>query len=171
VSGVIVTQTIVTGPTAPASPQSSKKTNTGAIVGGVVGGLAVLCAIAGAVIFTLWRRRKQQQQEEGEDQSGVRRNISTMSKSGLLGPEKRPQYPPAIVTNNSGRGSRILDNDSISPISASDRRSSRLVFDQRLNPSAIMILDNPSRESFISMDDSRDYGRTLNVCAALLLML
>jgi hypothetical protein len=59
----------------------------------------------------------------------------------------------------------MQDTDSISPMeSGSDRRSSRpYIFDQRLNPSAIMTLDNASRGSVASLDDSRDYGRTLNV--------
>jgi cell wall integrity and stress response component len=156
----------VTTPTSvPAAIGDQKKgTNTGAIVGGVVGGLAILGAIVGGVIFLLFRRRHQHKEEE-EDRSGMQRNTSTMSRSGLLGGgEKALQRPPKIATTFSSRNSRNLDNDSISPISGSDRRNSRLVFDQRLNPSALMVLDNPSRESFVSMDDSRDYGRTLNVC-------
>jgi hypothetical protein len=167
-SGVIVTKTVVTTPTSvPAVASNQKKgTNTGAIVGGVVGGLAVLGAVIGAVVFLLFRRRRQQKEGE-EDRSGMQRNTSTMSRSGLLGRgEKAPQQPPKIATTFNSRHSRHLDNESISPISGSDRRSSRLVFDQRLNPNALMVLDNPSRDSFVSMDDSRDYGRTLNVCIA-----
>ncbi|KAF2794363.1 hypothetical protein K505DRAFT_27793 [Melanomma pulvis-pyrius CBS 109.77] len=164
-SGVVITQTVVTTPTSVPTQtnqgQSKKSTNVGAIVGGVIGGLALLGAIVGALIFFFFRRRRQQ---EDEDESGVRRNTSTMSKSGLIGGgEKAPRYPPRIATNFNSRNSRALDNESISPVSGSDRRSSRLVFDQRLNPSAIMVLDNASRGSFASLDDSHDYGRTLNV--------
>ncbi|KAF2714721.1 hypothetical protein K504DRAFT_8649 [Pleomassaria siparia CBS 279.74] len=165
VSGNIITQTITSFPTSTSGVGvgHQAKSNVGAIVGGVVGGLTILAAVGGAVLFLLFRRRRQKQ-SDGDD-SGVQRNTSTMSKSGLLGSsvEKRPQYPAKIATNLNSRSSRVLDNESNSPASGSDRRNSRLMFDQRLNPTAIMILDNPSRESFASMDDSRDYGRTLNV--------
>jgi cell wall integrity and stress response component len=135
----------------------------GAIVGGVLGGIAFLAAIVGAVLFVLWRRRRQR--EEAEDgQFGVQRKTSTISKSGLLRTaEKPPQFPPTIVTSLK-RNSRMTNGDSISPTSGSERRNSRpYLFDQRLNPSAIMTMENASRGSFVSMDDSRDYGRTLNV--------
>lgn len=167
VSGVIVTQTVINSPTnAPALTETRKGgTNVGAIVGGVVGGLAVLGAIIGGVLFFLYRRRRQQNSEEdGDGQSGVHRNVSTMSKAGLLRTEKAPQHPPPITTSFNRRTSRHIDAESVSPISGSDRRNSRpYIFDQRLNPSAIMAMDNGSRGSFGSLDDSRDYGRELNV--------
>lgn len=134
----------------------------GAIVGGVLGGIALIGLIVGAIFFFLWRQRKQQ--PDDGDQSGVQRNTSTMSKSGLLRTEQVQQYPPKIATNFNRNSRMMHDGDSISPVSGSDRRSSRpYIFDQRLNPSAIMTFDNTSRGSFASMDDSRDYGRTLNV--------
>ena len=170
VSGNPVTKTVVYTPTTiPSETQNQnqkKSSSTGAIVGGVVGGIGLIAAIIGGVFFVLWRRRRQQQGEGdgGTTQSGVQRNTSTMSKAGLLGPsEKVSQYPPKITTNLY-RNSRMMDSESISPVSGSDRRHSRpYIFDQRLNPSAIMNLDNTSRGSFVSMDDARDYGRTLNV--------
>lgn len=138
----------------------------GAIAGGVVGGLVGLLAIVGGVFFFLWRRRRQQNDETEDGQRGVHRNVSTMSKSGLLRTEKPAQHPPPIATSFNKRNSRNMmqDADSVSPISGSDRRNSRpYLFDQRLNPSAIMTFDNTSQGSIVSMDDSRDYGRTLNV--------
>ncbi|KAF2477470.1 uncharacterized protein BDR25DRAFT_1236 [Lindgomyces ingoldianus] len=158
VSGVVVTQTVVSSAgAAPALTDHQKKgTPIGAIVGGVIGGLVFL-VLLGLLAFFLMRRRKLQQ--DG-GQSGVQRNTSTMSRSGLLAGEKLP----AIHTNVK-RNSRFgVDNDSISPISGSDRRNSRpYIYDQRLNPSAMMTLDNVSRASVVSLDDGRDYGRTLNV--------
>ena len=90
-----------------------------------------------------------------------------MSKAGLLGnnAEKDIQYPPQIMTNFSTQGSRH-DGDSISPITASDRRYSQpLMIDSRLDPRAVLTFHGASvsRDSLASIDDSRDYGRQLNV--------
>jgi cell wall integrity and stress response component len=169
-NGNVITQTLLVTPSATPQPEltGKAKSNTGAIVGGVVGGLGALAAVVAGVLFLLWRRRKQQRERDGEggepDASGVQRYASTMSKSGLLRGEKRPEYPPPIATSFNRRHSRGLDQESISPISASDRRNSSFrIADQRLNPSTIFVFDNTSRASVGSLDDSRDYHRTLNV--------
>lgn len=171
-SGVVVTRTLVVSPSSvPATTGGNGgSNNTGAIVGGVVGGVLGLLAIIGAVFFALWRRRKQrQEQQEGivGGSSGITRNTSTMSKAGLLGNhnEKDIQYPPRIMTNFSTQGSRH-DGDSISPMTGSDRRYSQpVIIDSRLDPRAVLTFHgaNVSRESLGSIDDSRDYGRQLNV--------
>lgn len=175
-SGNVITQTLLITPTA--TPQTEvtgkSKSNTGAIVGGVVGGVGALAAILAGVFFLLRRRRNQQREghngESGDqDESGVHRYASTMSKSGLLRGEKQPERPPPIATSFNRRHSRTLDQESISPISASDRRnSSYRIADQRLNPSTIFVFENTSRASVGSLDDSRDYHRTLNVRIGLL---
>jgi cell wall integrity and stress response component len=133
-------------------------------VGGVVGGVAGVLALAGGIVFALWRRRQKQRQEE-DPQTGVQRNTSTLSRSGLLRTEKEPQYPPPIMTNMNRRHSQNLDQHSISPVSGgSGRRNSRHLVDQRLNPStAFLQFDNGSNLSIGSVDDSRDYHRPLNV--------
>jgi cell wall integrity and stress response component len=128
-----------------------------------VGGVAGVLALVGGIVFALWSRRRRQRQEE-DGQTGVQRNTSTMSRSGLLRTEKEPQRPPPLVTSFNRRQSRNLDQDSISPISGSDRRNSRHLVDQRLNPSTIFVFDNASNVSVGSVDDSRDYHRPLNVC-------
>ncbi|KAL1606480.1 hypothetical protein SLS60_003884 [Paraconiothyrium brasiliense] len=169
--GAVRTETVVITPSATAQPEltGKAKTNTGAIVGGVVGGVGALAALVAGVLFLLWRRRKQQRDGQGgeageQNEAGVHRYASTMSKAGLLRGEKEPQYPPPIATNFNRRHSRTLDQDSISPISASDRRNSSFrIADQRLNPSTIFVFENTSRASLGSLDDSRDYHRTLNV--------
>jgi hypothetical protein len=93
-----------------------------------------------------------------------------MSKAGLLGGRTvvtDPHYPPPIATNFSNGGSRH-DNESISPISGSQRRYSQpMMIDSRLNPETVLMYHptygNTSRESLGSIDDSRDFGRQLNV--------
>jgi hypothetical protein len=132
-----------------------------------LGGVAFLAALVGGIIFLLYKRRQREKKTSGDvDEFGVQRHTSTMSKHGLLRTEKGPAHPsPTMIATNIRRSSRMMDGESVSPGSGhSDRRNSRpYIFDQRLNPSAIMIHENVSRGSFVSMDDSRDYGRTLNV--------
>jgi cell wall integrity and stress response component len=137
----------------------------------VAGGVIGFFAIAGGLLFFLWRRRKQQRQTqengEGSTSGGITRNTSTMSKAGLLGgaTEMEHQYPARIATNFSSQNSRYgADQDSISPIS-NRRNSQPLMIDSRLNPNAVMTFAgaNLSRDSVASLDDSRDYGRQLNV--------
>ncbi|KAJ4315611.1 hypothetical protein N0V94_005866 [Neodidymelliopsis sp. IMI 364377] len=171
-SGAVVTRTVVYQPTQGSStfePTNKGSNNTGAIVGGVVGGVAAIAAIVGGILFFLWRRRKQQRAAE-EHQTSITRNTSTMSKAGLLGGRAvatDPHYPPPIATNVSASGSRH-DGESISPISGSQRRYSQpMMIDSRLNPETVLMyhptFGNHSRESLGSIDDSRDYGRQLNV--------
>lgn len=171
-SGAVVTRTIIYQPSgAAAQPDTSKtsSSNTGAIVGGVVGGVVAIAAVAGGILFLLWRRKKQQRAEQ-DQQAGITRNTSTMSKAGLLGGRSfatDPQYPPPIATTISHAGSRH-DNESISPISGSQRRYSQpLIIDSRLNPETVLMyhptFGNRSRDSLGSIDDSRDFGRQLNV--------
>ncbi|KAH6625661.1 hypothetical protein C7974DRAFT_377149 [Boeremia exigua] len=171
-SGAIVTRTVIYRPTEAASQSETSKSssnNTGAIVGGVVGGVAAIAAIVGGILFVLWRRKKQQRADQ-EQQAGITRNTSTMSKAGLLGGRSvatDPQRPPPIATNFSNAGSRH-ETESISPISGSQRRYSQpMMIDSRLNPETVLMyhptFGNSSRESLGSIDDSRDYGRQLNV--------
>lgn len=180
-SGAVITRTVVQTPSsnpsassAPARTDKDDGPNVGAIAGGVVGGVVGLLAIIGLVGFVLWRRRKQQRQAQDEGQmgsggssGGITRNTSTMSKAGLLGgaTEVDHQYPPRIATNYSTQNSRYgTDHESISPIS-NRRNSQPLMIDSRLNPNAVITFAgaNASRESVASLDDSRDYGRQLNV--------
>jgi cell wall integrity and stress response component len=177
--GAIVTRTVIYTPSQSPSAssiavetgKSEGGSNVGAIAGGVAGGVVGLLAIAGGLIFFLWRRRKQQREalenSNGGGSGGITRNTSTMSKAGLLGgaTEMEHQYPARIATNYSTRNSRYGgDQDSTSP--TSNRRNSQpLMIDSRLNPNAVMTFAgaNLSRDSIASLDDSRDYGRQLNV--------
>jgi cell wall integrity and stress response component len=167
-SGVVVTRTVVVTPTSSshAIGKSEKKSNVGAIAGGVAGGIIALLAIVGGILFVLFRRRKQRaEQHDGEGGStGITRNVSTMSRAGLLG-GRSEKTPPPLVTNFGSQRSRH-DDESITPITPSTRRYSQpILVDSRLNPNAVLTFHgaNASRESLASIDDSRDYGRQLNV--------
>ncbi|RMZ20094.1 hypothetical protein D0859_15906 [Hortaea werneckii] len=184
-SGARVTETVTTTPMvtpgadAQADSQSVQKgLSDGAIAGAVVGSLLGIAAIVlGA--FLLWRRKKKDNAATGgENPSGmskVKRNVSILSKTGLLSrvAEKEYDEPPYNTTaNNSVRHSMMFgaggSGDGISPVSPlgsshdSQRRHSRpMVYDQRLNPSALFANhDNGSR---ISIQDNNDYSRPLGV--------
>lgn len=170
-SGRIITRTLLVAPTSAESTIGSsqqKSSNVGAIAGGVAGGIVGLLAIVGGLLFLLWRRRKQRAlQENGQDggsSGGITRNVSTMSRAGLLG-GRGEKTPPPLVTNFGSQRSRH-DDESITPMTSSTRRFSQpILVDSRLNPQAVLTFHgaNASRESFGSIDDSRDYGRQLNV--------
>lgn len=55
-----------THPTSPATTSSKSKTSTGAIVGGVIGGLAALALIAALLIY-YFRKRRRNYAEEKQD--------------------------------------------------------------------------------------------------------
>lgn len=166
ISGAVVTQIVTTMPTSPTQMQETPKKGSsgGAIAGTVVGSLAGISLI-GALLFWLLfyrhRRNKGAEDSEATPKAAPRRNTSTLSRTGLLKSEKDP-YPP-VVTSVKRNSSNALDNaESISPIS--ERRNSRpLFYDQRLNPTALMEMDNGSHASIITIEDNRDYTRTLNV--------
>lgn len=177
--GSVVTKTIVVTP--PANPTSStapvrigdedSSPNVGAIAGGVAGGVLGLVAIIGGICFWLYRRRKQRREVDedgnGGGSAGITRNTSTMSKAGLLGrsTEMEQPYRPQLTTTFGTQNSRYgADNQSVSPIS-NRRNSQPLVIDSRMNPQAMIEYAgaNASRESIGTIDDSRDYGRRLDV--------
>ncbi|EMD92761.1 hypothetical protein COCC4DRAFT_139371 [Bipolaris maydis ATCC 48331] len=166
-SGNVVTRTVVITPSAPASApannDSKDSPNVGAIAGGVAGGIVGLLAIIGIVFFVLWKRRRQQREEQ-EGGGGIQRNVSTMSRAGLLG--GRAEKPPTPLTTTFSSQRSRSNEESITPITPSTRRLSQpILVDSRLNPAAVLTFHgaNLSRESLGSIDDSRDYGRQLNV--------
>jgi hypothetical protein len=127
-SGRIVTRTVVFTPTAAATENgnSENKSNVGAIAGGVAGGVVALLAIVGGILFVLWRKRRQQdQQNDGHENGsgGISRNVSTMSRSGLLG-GRGEKSPTQLVTNFGSQRSRH-DDESITPITPTARRLSQ----------------------------------------------
>jgi len=178
VGGSVVTQTITTTPTPGTSnamlgKEKSRPIAAGYIVAAVIASIAGITLLCIAV-FWIWRRRKIPADNEkyaggGGSGSGsgsgtrspadLNRNTSVHSKLGLLD----SAYPPTLTTRFSTHN-LDFSTDSSSPGSMGARRKSNpLDFDQRLNPSLLMVHDNGSRNSIRTLEDHRDYGRMLKV--------
>lgn len=174
----------------PATLERNSRLSPGATAGIVVGSLVGAAAlILGA--FFLWRRRKSGDDESGVGSTrshiSPKRKGSVLSRTGLLG-GARPQsmaetnyddpFNDSVTHSNSvrhsmmfGAGAATDGVQAAGPLasgsrdgdgSGSERRPSRpLVYDQRLNPSALFAnFDNGSR---VSMQDGADYSRPLGV--------
>lgn len=189
-----VTSTPIVNPNADAQQTVRKGVSSGALAGAVIGAVVgVVLLLLGA--FFLWRRRRSNSPDPEIPKSPRRspkrmeRNTSVLSKTGLLAPsayaggdaEKSYDDPPppfmAGVAQRQ-RNSALFNHGNsvgpspVSPIGAfdrdaeDDRRNSRpLVYDQRLNPAALMQnwQHNGSRASVGTMQDQRDYSRPLGV--------
>ncbi|KAK3106715.1 hypothetical protein LTR53_018211, partial [Teratosphaeriaceae sp. CCFEE 6253] len=169
-------------------PLQRKRLSGGAAAGIVIGtllGLALL--LLGA--FLLWRRRKHDGDTEVADAAAGRghippnRNISVLSRTGLLS-RGRPTsmaetpYEDAVYGNGGATSVRhsmlfgaVAAGDAVSPVSPlgsthdneGGRRYSRpLVYDQRLNPSALWA-NAEANGSRVSMQDQHDYSRPLGI--------
>ncbi|KAK3633139.1 hypothetical protein LTR56_015915 [Elasticomyces elasticus] len=174
-----------------ALPLQRKQMSGGAIAGIVIGALVGLAALLFG-FFLLWRRRRENDDNEtssavvGRGPKSPRRNISVLSRTGLL---SRGQPTSMVETNpydeglhvhtgqNSVRHSMLFGATAIgaeggvSPVSPlgsthdndSTKRYSRpMVYDQRLNPSALFANGEANR-SRVSMQDQQDYSRPLGV--------
>lgn len=191
ISGSAVTQTVTSTPVGMApndqgsDPPKLERTglSAGAIAGVVVGvllGVAVLALAA----FLLWRRRNNGDAEGGGSSGSPKRKGSVLSRAGLLG-GGRPQSmsennydethsADAVTRSNSIRNSMMFGSggvgDGVAPAgpltsssetSSEKRHSKPMVYDQRLNPSALFAHhDNGSR---VSMQDQQDYSRPLGI--------
>jgi cell wall integrity and stress response component len=139
-------------PTGATSSTNTQQTQKKKISSGGVIGIAVGVVVAALVLIALlvvgccvWRRRKYG--NKGGEQ-GLNRNTSVLSRKILLGGSGGTNGTPYAANN----------------AAMQEKRSSKpLVTDQRLNPNAFMQHDDGSRSSFVSMQDNRDYTRTLNV--------
>ena len=150
--------------------KSSSGTSPGVIAAAVIASL-LGCLIIGVLVGFLLRRKRRNENDEkfgglNDDShttaSHLNRNTSTNSKAGLL----ERTYPPTIATRMSSQGPDMSSSDAVSPVTPnSERRHSRpMMYDQRLNPNALMVIDNGSHTSLTTLDDHRDYGRMLKVC-------
>ncbi|KAI5208623.1 WSC-domain-containing protein [Aureobasidium subglaciale] len=182
VSGGPVTQTVtstaVVNPGADSQRQIEQKgVSGGTVAGAVVGSVAgVALLLAGA--FFLWRRKRSETPDpesprsssgSGSARRRMERNTSVLSKTGLLSSIGNAADAEKFH-DDSAQGHKYHGSESTAPIPTSpdgdNRRNSRpLVYDQRLNPAALMEHweSNGSRASIGTMQDQRDYSRPLGV--------
>ncbi|KAF7192682.1 hypothetical protein HII31_05999 [Pseudocercospora fuligena] len=191
ISGAIVTQTVTSTPVAAGGANQEPENlhlhrndslSGGAIAGIVIGVLAAL-ALIGVGAFLLWRRKRRQDGEESGtgNTKNLGRNVSVLSKAGLLARNTRPSMGERDhddnmyqTGQNSVRHSMMFGPGAaegvspVSPLGSSDgsshsrRMSKPMVYDQRLNPSALFA-NQEANGSRISMQDAQDYTRPLGV--------
>jgi cell wall integrity and stress response component len=181
VSGGPVTQTVTSTAVVTPGAASLRGTEQKGISGGTVAG-AVIGAVAGVALllagaFFLWRRKQSEAADPESPRSGsgsgsarrrMERNTSVLSKTGLLS-SVGTAADMEKFHDESAAGHKYHGSESTAPIPNSpdgDRRNSRpLVYDQRLNPAALMEHweRNGSRASIGTMQDQRDYSRPLGV--------
>ena len=83
------------------SVSSGSNNNTGAIIGGVIGGLALLCGCIVAVVYILRRSRNRDQRlarpsEEGNQTSETDLKSGSITTGGGWGPQELPTYKTAL---------------------------------------------------------------------------
>ncbi|EME45310.1 hypothetical protein DOTSEDRAFT_43682 [Dothistroma septosporum NZE10] len=189
ISGAVVTQTVTSTPVVASGSndqvplQRNDGLGAGAIAGIVIGVLLGVALVA-IIAFLLWRRRRNDDNErQGGSVAGSKksmtRNVSVLSKAGLLSRNntrptsmgERDHDDAHNAGQNSVRHSMLFaGNDGISPVSPLDsshsgdsrRHSKPMVYDQRLNPSALFA-NQEANGSRVSMQDTQDYSRPLGV--------
>jgi cell wall integrity and stress response component len=100
----------------------------------------------------------------------MERNTSILSKTGLLSSagttiDMEKFHDDSVAANHRYNNSESTAAASVSPDGSNRRNSRPLVYDQRLNPVALMEHweHNGSRASIGTMQDQRDYSRPLGV--------
>lgn len=190
ISGAVVTQYVTATPSVVPSDTSNqapvetqhKRLSGGAIAGIVIGVLAGIALLAAAAFF-LWRRQRgngtDPENSVAGSKKGMTRNVSVLSKAGLLtlgnrtsmGERDRDDiYVTPATGQNSVRHSMLFTGfdgvEATSPLDSSHSNDSgksarAMVYDQRLNPSALFA--NHENGSRISIQDQQDYSRPLGV--------
>ncbi|KAK8161707.1 hypothetical protein IWX90DRAFT_278057 [Phyllosticta citrichinensis] len=170
--GNVITQTVTSVPganstSAGSRPASKNSVSGGQVAGAVVGGLAGVALIVGIATWILLRRRNAQnagRDENGDGNHPPQRNVSTLSRTGLLKSAERDYSTTLPPINTRHSSNDPSGTETMTPMSERDRRNSRPVFlDPRLNPYPYHVDNNNSHISIVSIEDNRDYTRTLNV--------
>lgn len=118
---------------------------TGAIVGIVIGIIAAVLIIAGALIFW-WLRRKRQEREAGYEEDPSIRGGSTSGMGSL-----RPEMSMTMSGGSPGSPSASVGN-----------RNSALQIDPRMDPfKQGLYLRSGSHESINTLRDDHDYSRKI----------
>ncbi|TKA29739.1 hypothetical protein B0A50_03102 [Salinomyces thailandicus] len=186
VSGARVTQTVTSTPIiaggaqADASALHRDSLSDGAIAGVVIGSLLGVAAILIAA-FLLWRRKNKDTNGDNPSKpfavGNMKRNVSVLSKTGLLSrgrpasvAEREYDEPSSLRRSImlAAGGAGLNGVSSVSPLGSSHgdtgsqhRHNRPMVYDQRLNPSAIFA--NQENGSRLSIQDQQDYSRPLGV--------
>lgn len=174
VSGAVVTQFITAVATAAAESSSaaiinesstSSHLSKGASAGIAIGAI-IAAALLGLLFFFCCGRRRGR---SGDDESGLNRNTSVLSKAGLLRNTSAKRGPKLQTAGLAGQGGAENPMSATTAMTMSTSRDSRPVFvDQRLNPNAwVTHHPNASQSTLGSLHDHRDYSRPLEVCTVL----
>ncbi|KAF1344565.1 hypothetical protein BDV97DRAFT_372958 [Delphinella strobiligena] len=190
VTQTVTSTPMVANPGADQEKATKHSVSSGTIAGAVVGSVLGVALLLAGIFFFCWRRRRSGTSEADSTASARRkmeRNTSVLSKTGLLSAAgatndvEKSTYDvaPAFLNTNNRRQSALYGSENggpspVSPIaggaggfdsgSQRSRRNSRpLIFDQRLNPAAIMQNweSNGSRASIGTLQDQRDYSRPI----------
>ena len=162
------TDSALGGDTQPQASNSSGGLSAGTVAGIVVGVAIGIGAVIGGVVF-LWLRRRHKRNLDAISEAGSHTSPSHISKNagGVPSRQVSQMSSAGLLTKptrtNTGRFSNADDQRSNgNGTLASDRNSTHMTVDQRLNPWAIYS-NEESRVSNVSLQDNQDYSRQLRV--------
>lgn len=152
------------------SANSSGGGLSGGKVAGIVVGVAIVIGLLIGLIVFFWLRKRHRKNLEAMSESGSYKASSHASKNGNGGIPSRQvsqMSSAGLITKptRTNTGGLSPGDDSRSAGAGtfnSDRTSTNMTVDQRLNPWAIYS-NEASRASNVSLQDNQDYSRQLRV--------